>query len=86
MHLVRPHKLMYVQVPQVVTNLIFPYSGRDSCAHKHSEVSRPGDSKVTSQHACLDKRLDRFVQNQLILCLRATNFLFLFITFSLLFM
>jgi len=29
MHLVRSHRLMYIQVPQVVTNLIFSYSGRD---------------------------------------------------------
>jgi len=28
MHLVRSHRLMYVQIPQVVPNLIFPYSGR----------------------------------------------------------
>jgi len=28
MHLVRSHRLMYVQVPQLVPNLIFPYSGR----------------------------------------------------------
>ncbi|KAK4815922.1 LOW QUALITY PROTEIN: hypothetical protein QYF61_010179 [Mycteria americana] len=28
MHLIRSHRLKYVQVPQVVTNLIFPYSGR----------------------------------------------------------
>jgi len=28
MHLVRSHKLMYVDVPQVVTNLIFLYSGK----------------------------------------------------------
>ncbi|KAK4823326.1 hypothetical protein QYF61_000928 [Mycteria americana] len=28
MHLIRSHRLIYVQVPQVVTNLIFPYSGR----------------------------------------------------------
>jgi len=29
MHLVRSHRLTFVQVPQVVTNLIFSYSGRD---------------------------------------------------------
>jgi len=29
MHLLRCHRLIYVQVPQVVTNLIFSYSGRD---------------------------------------------------------
>ena len=28
MHLVKSHRFIYVQVPQVVTNLIFPYSGR----------------------------------------------------------
>jgi len=29
MHLVRPHRFTYVQVPQVVMNLIFSHSGRD---------------------------------------------------------
>jgi len=29
MHLIRSHELMYVQVPQVVLNMIFSYSGRD---------------------------------------------------------
>jgi len=29
MHLVRFHRLPYVQVPQVVLNLVFPYSGMD---------------------------------------------------------
>jgi len=28
MHLIRSHRFMYVQVPQVVKNLVFPYSGR----------------------------------------------------------
>ena len=28
MHLIRSHRLVYIQVPQAVTNLIFPYSGR----------------------------------------------------------
>jgi len=28
MHLIRSHRPMYVQVPQVVANLIFSYSGR----------------------------------------------------------
>jgi len=29
MNLVRSHRLMHVQIPQVVMNLIFSYSGRD---------------------------------------------------------
>lgn len=88
---------MYIsgQVPGIKRNPNPPHS-RDhqsrhshlkcSCAqmHRHREVIRPGDSKVTSQHACLDKSPDRFVQNQR--CLRATNSLLVFITFSLLFM
>jgi len=28
MHLIRSLRFMYVQTPQVVTNLIFPYRGR----------------------------------------------------------
>jgi len=28
MHPIRSHRLMYVQVPQVVPNLVFPYDGR----------------------------------------------------------
>jgi len=28
MHLIRSYRLMYVQVPQVVLNLVFLYSGR----------------------------------------------------------
>jgi len=29
MHLIGTHRLVDVQVPQVITNLIFTYSGRD---------------------------------------------------------
>ena len=29
MHLIMSHRLLYVQVPQVVTDSIFPYSARD---------------------------------------------------------
>lgn len=29
MHLIRSHRLKHVQVPEVVTNLIFSYSERD---------------------------------------------------------
>jgi len=28
MHLIRSHRLMYIQVPQVVQNLVFHYSGK----------------------------------------------------------
>ncbi|TRZ07694.1 hypothetical protein HGM15179_019411 [Zosterops borbonicus] len=32
MHLIPSHRLMYIRVPQVVTNLIFTYNGRDFVA------------------------------------------------------
>jgi len=59
MHLVRSYRLLYVLVPQVATNLIFPYSGRvftpltpilqsiDSGGVRREVASEDGGKKLT---------------------------------------